>query len=53
MTTHSYVALDYTAELHEWAAGKHESDVRVVQLPYSQVSNVVTDCQLLGWQVLQ
>lgn len=41
MTTHLYVALDYTTELHEWASGKREGDVRVVQLPYSQVSIIL------------
>ena len=39
MTAHSYVALNYATELHEWAGGKHDNDVRVVQLPYSQVSH--------------
>ena len=34
---HTYTALDYSAELREWAEGRHERDYRLVQLPYTQV----------------
>ena len=34
---HSYIALDYAAELKDWAAGRHEKDFRLIQLPYTQV----------------
>ena len=35
---HCYTALNYTEELREWAAGLHDDDRRVIQLPYNQVS---------------
>ena len=34
---HCYIALDYATELKEWAAGRHEKDFRLIQLPYTQV----------------
>lgn len=34
---HTYTALDYSTELREWAAGRHEKDFRLIQLPYTQV----------------
>ena len=37
VASHTYMALDYSAELREWAEGRHDGHVRAIQLPYTQV----------------
>ncbi len=35
--THGYLALDYAAELQEWVERRKDGDLKVIQLPYTQV----------------
>lgn len=37
VNAHGYLALEYAAELRAWAEGQKDKDVRVIQLPYTQV----------------